>query len=96
MKIDEALIDRLSTLAKLRFDGPEKTRIKVDMERMLELISKLEEVDTTGVEPLIHMTKENNRLRDDEVKGMVSQSDALKNAPSKDSYYFKVPKVISS
>jgi aspartyl-tRNA(Asn)/glutamyl-tRNA(Gln) amidotransferase subunit C len=94
MKIDDSLIDKLSTLAKLQFNGKERIQIKEDMERMLDLFNKLEEIDTAGVEPLIHMTEETGRTREDEVKGMVSQADALKNAPSKDTYYFKVPKVI--
>jgi aspartyl-tRNA(Asn)/glutamyl-tRNA(Gln) amidotransferase subunit C len=94
MKIDDSLIDKLSTLAKLQFNGKERVQIKEDMERMLDLFDKLEEIDTTGVEPLIHMTEETGRMREDEIKGMASQADALKNAPSKDTYYFKVPKVI--
>jgi aspartyl-tRNA(Asn)/glutamyl-tRNA(Gln) amidotransferase subunit C len=94
MKIDDSLIDKLSTLAKLQFNGKERIQIKEDMERMLDLFNKLEEIDTAGVEPLIHMTEETGRTREDEVKGMVSQAHALKNAPSKDTYYFKVPKVI--
>ncbi|NNK80661.1 MAG: Asp-tRNA(Asn)/Glu-tRNA(Gln) amidotransferase subunit GatC, partial [Flavobacteriales bacterium] len=49
---------------------------------------------TEGVEPLIHISDEVNRLRKDEVSSQYSQEEALKNAPSKDSYYFKVPKVI--
>lgn len=96
MKINDTLIDKLSALSKLQFNGAEKEQIKQDMERMLDLVSKLEEIDTKGVEPLIHMTEETGRMREDEVKGMVSQAEALKNAPSKDTYYFKVPKVISS
>ena len=94
MKIDDALIDRLSTLSKLSFEGAEREQIKGDLERMLDLCAKLEEVDTTGVKPLVHMTTETNRLRPDVVDSTVTQEEALKNAPSKDAYYFKVPKVI--
>ena len=96
MRIDDALLDRLSTLAKLRFEGEEREKIKADMERMLEFVDTLSEVDTEGVEPLIHMTDEVNRLRPDVVESTTTQEEALKNAPSKDSYYFKVPKVIKS
>lgn len=95
MKIDDALIDRLSTLSKLSFEGEDRAEIKEDLQRMLDFCAMLEEIDTEGVEPLIHMTQEKNRLRPDKIDSTVTQEEALKNAPSKDAYYFKVPKVIS-
>lgn len=95
MKIDDALIDRLSTLSKLSFEGDDRAQIKEDLQNMLDLCGKLEEIDTEGVEPLIHMTQEKNRLRPDTIDSAITQEEALKNAPSKDAYYFKVPKVIS-
>jgi aspartyl-tRNA(Asn)/glutamyl-tRNA(Gln) amidotransferase subunit C len=95
MKIDDALIDRLSTLSKLSYEGAEREQIKVDLERMLDLCDMLQEVDTDGVEPLIYMTDEKNRLREDVVDSDITQEEALKNAPSKDAYYFKVPTVIA-
>lgn len=94
MKIDDTLIDRLSTLSKLSFEGEDLDHIKKDLERMLDFLGKLEEVDTEGVEPLIYITEEVNRMRRDVVTSDFTQEEALKNAPSKDSYYFKVPKVI--
>ena len=61
---------------------------------MLGFIEKLNELDTTNVEPLIYMSDEVNVLREDDVKHDISQDEALKNAPKHDSDYFKVPKVI--
>lgn len=95
MKIDEQIIDRISTLAKLEFSGEAKKQIEADMNAMLDFIDKLNELDTENVEPLIYMSEEVNRLRPDVVKEEVSREEALKNAPEADSYYFKVPKVIS-
>jgi aspartyl-tRNA(Asn)/glutamyl-tRNA(Gln) amidotransferase subunit C len=46
------------------------------------------------VAPLLHMSDNINVLREDEVKGSISNSDALKNAPLHDNQFFKVPKVI--
>ncbi|NND95036.1 MAG: Asp-tRNA(Asn)/Glu-tRNA(Gln) amidotransferase subunit GatC [Flavobacteriales bacterium] len=94
MKIDDDLINKLSTLSRLQFKGEDLVHIKEDLSKMLEFVEKLNEVDTEGVEPLIHISDEVNRLRKDEVSSQYSQEEALKNAPSKDSYYFKVPKVI--
>jgi aspartyl-tRNA(Asn)/glutamyl-tRNA(Gln) amidotransferase subunit C len=61
---------------------------------MIAFIEKLNEVDTTGVEPLLFMSDEINVLREDIVEGSVSREEALKNAPLKDEQFFKVPKVI--
>ena len=94
MKIDEAIIDRISTLAKLEFSGEAKKKIEADMNAMLEFIDKLNELNTDEVEPLVHMSEEVNRLRPDVVSQNISREEGLKNAPDKDGYYFKVPKVI--
>jgi aspartyl-tRNA(Asn)/glutamyl-tRNA(Gln) amidotransferase subunit C len=61
---------------------------------MISFIEKLNEIDTSGVEPLLFMTDEVNVLREDEVKGSISRDEALLNAPLKDDRFFKVPKVI--
>lgn len=61
---------------------------------MIAFVEKLNELDISGVDPLLHMTDEVNVLREDEVEGSVSREEALKNAPDHDGIYFKVPKVI--
>ena len=61
---------------------------------MIAFVEKLNELDTTGVEPMLHMSDETNVLREDEVKGSITREDALKNAPLHDEQFFKVPKVI--
>lgn len=94
MEIDNVLVDRLAELSKLEFDAAEKERIKGDLQGILNLIEKLNEVDTDGVQPMIYMNEETTVLREDEVKGEVSKAEALLNAPLKDSDYFKVPKVL--
>lgn len=94
MKIDLNTVDKIAELAKLEFDESSRNEILKDMNRMLEFVDKLKEIDTTGVEPLIFMTDEVNVYRQDEVKMEITQEEALKNAPKKDMYYFRVPKVI--
>ena len=61
---------------------------------MITFIDKLNELDTTGIEPLLHMSENINILREDEVGGMISREDAFRNAPLHDGQFFKVPKVI--
>ena len=94
MKITEELIDHIAHLARLEFKGEDKVSIQKDMERMIEFVDKLSEVDTANVEPLIFMSEEINRVREDEPKVTVTHEEALKNAPKKDSDYFRIPKVL--
>ena len=94
MKITEELIDHIAHLARLEFKGEDKVSIQKDMERMIEFVDKLSEIDTENVEPLVFMTNEVNRLREDEAIVSLSQDEVLKNAPKKDSDYFRIPKVL--
>jgi aspartyl-tRNA(Asn)/glutamyl-tRNA(Gln) amidotransferase subunit C len=93
-KITPDTVDKLATLSRLEFDGKSKEAIMGDLNRMLDFVSKLNELDTTGVEPLIYMNDERNVLRNDEVRTDITQKQALSSAPKKDSDYFKVPKVV--
>jgi aspartyl-tRNA(Asn)/glutamyl-tRNA(Gln) amidotransferase subunit C len=95
MKIDDKTVDKIASLSKLSFSGKQKDAIKNDMNKMLDFIGKLEELDTDGVKPLIHMTDDVNVLRADDAVSEMTQKEALKNAPKKDSTYFKIPKVLT-
>ena len=94
MEVNDALIDELSNLARLEFSTTEKVAIRHDLQRMIQFVEKLGELDTTGIEPLLHMSSETDVLRDDIPGGSVSRAAALSNAPATDGTYFKVPKVI--
>ena len=94
MKINNKLIKNLADLAKLKFNKTSSEEIKSDLEKMIGFIDKLSEINTDGVEPLIYLSDEVNVFRDDKVSSEVSQKEALKNAPEKDSDYFKVPTVL--
>ena len=96
MKIDNATVDKIAHLARLEYDAEGKEQIIKDMNNMLGFIDKLNELDTTNVEPLIYMSNEVNVLREDDVIQEITQDEGLKNAPKHDSDYFKVPKVIES
>ena len=65
MEVNETLIDHIAHLSKLSFEGEQKEAIRQDLQRMIAFVDKLSELDTTGVEPLIFMSNEVNRLRDD-------------------------------
>jgi len=94
MEVNDELIEKLAHLARLRFEAAEKEEIKADLQKMIAFVEKLNELDTTGVEPLLHLTSETNILRDDKVSGSISRAEAFMNAPEHDEKFFKVPKVI--
>ena len=81
-------------MSRLKFEGDARQAIKKDLVRMLDFVDKLNELETDDVKPLIYMTNESLELRPDNIVEEVPQQEALKNAPSKDSDYFKVPKVL--
>jgi aspartyl-tRNA(Asn)/glutamyl-tRNA(Gln) amidotransferase subunit C len=94
MNIDDSLIEKLAHLSRLEFNEEETQEIKNDLQKMLGFIDKLNELDTTGVQPLLHMSDNVNIFRKDEVKGEISRNDVFRNAPLHDDEFFKVPKVI--
>jgi len=94
MKITEETVDHIAHLARLEFEGERKEAIRMDLERIITFMDKLQEVETENEEPLIFMSSEINRLRDDAPARTVTQDEALKNAPQRDSDYFRIPKVL--
>ena len=93
MEVNNKLIQDIAKLSKLKFDDSAEEKMKADLGKMLDFVDKLNEIDTEGIDPLIYMSEEVNVLRKDKVTEETSQEDALKNAPEKDSDYFKVPTV---
>lgn len=95
MTIDRNLILKLENLAKLELSETERSKLTSDLNNILSMVEKLQELDTTGVEPLVYVNEEVNRLREDVISNQVSQDAALSNAPDQNGTYFKVPKVLS-
>ena len=96
MKIDKDTIQRLAELSKLEFDEATSLEMESDLNNMLAFVEQLKAVDVEGIEPLIFVNERTvNQLRQDQVIQTTSQAEALKNAPQKDMYYFRVPKVIA-
>ncbi|WP_207535127.1 Asp-tRNA(Asn)/Glu-tRNA(Gln) amidotransferase subunit GatC [Desertivirga arenae] len=94
MNIDNETITKIANLARLEVADGERESLLKDMNNILHFMEKLNEVDTSNVQPLIYLTDEINVLREDEVKKESSVSEALQNAPLHDGTYFKVAKVI--
>ncbi len=94
MAVDESVILKLEKLAKIKLTSEERSEMKGDLEKMLKMVDKLSEIDTSGVEPLVYMHEEKNVLRKDEISNVLDRNKGLSNAPHKEGFYFAVPKVI--
>lgn len=95
MQIDSTLISRLERLARLNLDPAEREKLGGDLQRILDMVDKLRELDTAGVEPLVYLNDTANVFREDEVAGQLTRNEALQNAPGHDGQFFRVPKVIN-
>ena len=96
MKVNNKLVEHLAHLSRLDFDDDSIEKMKFDFEKMLDFVAKLEEVNTANVEPLSYMSTELNVLRDDKVEQVLTQEQALQNAPVNDTDYIRIPKVMDS
>ena len=94
MKVDDELINKLSHLSRIELGAEEKEAMKIELEKMIGFINKLNELNTNGIDPLLHMSTNQDVLRKDEVKGQISHKEVFKNITSHEGDFFKVPKVI--
>lgn len=94
MIIDKDTVEKVANLARLELAEDEKEAMIKDMNKILDFMAKLNELDTTGVEPLVYMTNEINVLREDVVKQQITTAEALQNAPKHTDNYILVAKVI--
>lgn len=92
--ISDEIIEYVGILAKLELSGEEKERAKKDMGEMLDYIDKLNELDTSGIEPMSHVFPVQNVFREDEVTNGDGTDAALKNAPERKDHTFVVPTTI--
>ena len=92
--ISDETIEYVGILAKLELNDEEKERAKKDIGEMLDYIDQLNELDTTGVEPMSHVFPVNNVFREDVVKNGDGRDKTLANAPERKEDSFVVPKTI--
>ena len=94
MSITMKDVEHVAKLARLEFDEAKKEQLVKDLNAMLAYIDKLNEVDTTNVEPLAQIGGGQNALREDEARPSPPRDDMMENAPDRSGPHFKVPKVI--
>lgn len=90
--ITDETLEYVGILAKLELSEDEKKAAGKDMERMLDYIDQLNELDTDGVEPMSHVFETVNVFREDVVTNADGHEDTLANAPQRSGRSFVVPK----
>lgn len=93
-QIDEAEVRKVALLARLDLTDAEIHEFTGQLGAILEYVHKMDELDTTSVEPLAHCLPMHNSFRNDEIRISLPNDAALANAPERDGEFFKVPKIL--
>jgi aspartyl-tRNA(Asn)/glutamyl-tRNA(Gln) amidotransferase subunit C len=96
MEITPRLFDHIAHLARLQFSETEREPIRMEMQKMVSFVEKLNELDTTGIAPLMHMSEVEQLPGKDIAINGNTKEEGLRNAPKTDGNYFLVPKVIEN
>ncbi len=94
MAVTPEEVKRIAELARLAVDEKEIADYVHDMNRILDYMDKLNELDTADIEPLSHPLEGSNVFREDVEKPSLKSDDVMKNAPATDGEFFLEPKVI--
>jgi aspartyl-tRNA(Asn)/glutamyl-tRNA(Gln) amidotransferase subunit C len=93
-KITREDVAYVASLAQLSLTPDVQDRLLKEMGDILQYMDKLNELDTTGIEPTLHAMAMTNVFRDDVVGKSLDREHALMNAPKSDGEYFLVPKIL--
>ncbi len=94
--ISDETMEYVGILAKLELKDEEKESARQDMQKMLDYVDKLNELDTSKVEPMTHIFEMGNVFREDEVTNGDDRDAMLANAPEVKEGQYKVPKTVNS
>ncbi len=94
MAITRQQVDYVAHLSRLSLGEEDKERFAAQLDRILEYVDKLNELETGEVEPLVHMSERENVFRGDEPSSSLSRKEALGNAPRQAEGCFRVPSII--
>jgi aspartyl-tRNA(Asn)/glutamyl-tRNA(Gln) amidotransferase subunit C len=93
-RIDKAQVRKVAKLSRLELSEAEVEEFTGQLSAILDYMEKMNELDTTDVEPLAHCLPISNVLRGDCVKDSLGTDRTLANAPQRDGEFFKVPKIL--
>jgi aspartyl-tRNA(Asn)/glutamyl-tRNA(Gln) amidotransferase subunit C len=94
MKVDEETVRRIARLARIKVTDAEAKALEKELSGILDWVKQLDEVDTTGVEPMTRVTPMTLKMREDKVTDGGIADDILANAPARQDHFFVVPKVV--
>ena len=92
LKIDD--VRHVAKLARIEFSGEELEKFTTQLDSIIGYIEKMNELDTSGIEPTSHVVDVKNVMRDDIAKESLPREESIKNAPCSEEGFFKVPKII--
>jgi aspartyl-tRNA(Asn)/glutamyl-tRNA(Gln) amidotransferase subunit C len=94
MKLDANQVRKIASLARLSVTDAEAEAYVTHMNKMLDYVAQLSEVDTSKVPALEHAVEMATPMREDRVSRLFDAARGLENAPAAELNMFRVPKVI--
>ena len=94
MKLTREEVQRVAMLARLRLTPEEEERLTEQLSNILLYVGKLNQLDTSGIEPFTHIVGMANTMREDAITNEPNANDLLANAPEQENHFFQVPKII--
>ena len=94
MKLTREEVQRVAMLARLRLTPEDEDRLTEQLSNILQYVGKLNQLDTSGIEPFIHAVDIANPMREDTITNEPSADALLANAPEQENHFFQVPKII--
>ena len=94
MSLDRAQVEKIAYLARLRLSDQELTEMTSQLGRIVDFVDQLSQLNTEGVEPLVHAIELQNVMSEDIIRPSLDRKEALSNAPQQDGECFRVPAVL--
>ena len=94
MQVDAAAVQRIARLARIKVTGEEAKALETELSGILEWVKQLDEVDTSGVDPMTSVIPMTLKQRPDVVTDGGIADDVVANAPAREDHFFVVPKVV--
>jgi aspartyl-tRNA(Asn)/glutamyl-tRNA(Gln) amidotransferase subunit C len=94
MQVDETTVRRIARLARIKVTDAEAKELEGELSGILDWVKQLDEVDTTGVEPMTAVVSTSLKMREDQVTDGGIADDIVANAPAREDHFFVVPKVV--
>ena len=94
MKLTREEVQRVALLARLRFTPKDEERLTEQLDNILEYMEKLNQLDTSRIEPFTHAANTKNPMREDAITNEPNTDALLANAPEQENHFFQVPKII--